>query len=297
MINSKGLSKKFNFADWFILVFLGVLTIFFLFPFYQTVILSISKSGDVAANKVFIIPVSFDLGAYKYLIEEGKMLKGAGVTLFVTIVGTLLSLSVTTAGAYALTKKAMPGRNIFFNAIILTMFFSGGMVPYFLTVQKVGLANNVLVMIIPVMVNTFNLVLMKNFLASIPAELEESARIDGANDIVILIRIIVPISSPIIATIALFYAVDRWNEWWHGMIFINDTNIYPLQLVLREAIVNISKVLTDTTAIAMASRSRTYYQESVKAAIIVISALPILMVYPFLQRHFTKGIMIGSIKG
>jgi putative aldouronate transport system permease protein len=297
MKSSNKTAKKINSVDCFILVLLGVLTVLFLFPFYQTVILSFSKSGDIAANKVFIIPVSFDLGAYKYLIEEGKMLKGARVTLFVTLIGTLLSLAVTTAGAYALTKKTLPGRNLIFNAIILTMFFSGGLVPYFLTVQKIGLANNILVMIIPVMVNTFNLVLMKNFLASIPAELEESAKIDGANDIVILTRIIVPVSSPIIATIALFYAVDRWNEWWHGMIFINDTTLYPLQLVLREAIINISKVLTDATAVAMASQSRTYYQESIKAAIIVISAVPILMVYPFLQRHFAKGIMIGSIKG
>ncbi|MDR2304607.1 MAG: carbohydrate ABC transporter permease, partial [Treponema sp.] len=231
------------------------------------------------------------------LIEEGKMVRGAGVTLFITVLGTFLSLTVTTAGAYALTKKTMPGRNLIMNGIILTMFFSGGLIPYFLTVQKLALANNILVMVIPVMINTFNLVLMKNFLSSIPLELEESAKIDGANEIVILARIIVPVSAPIIATIALFYAVDRWNEWWHAMIFINDTAKYPLQLVLREAIVNITKVLSDATAAAMASRTITYYQESVKAAIIVVSAVPILLVYPFLQRYFVKGIMIGSIKG
>ncbi|MDR3173742.1 MAG: carbohydrate ABC transporter permease [Treponema sp.] len=291
------LSRKFNFPDAVILAFLGIITLVFLFPFYQTVILSFSKAGDLQAGKVFIFPVSFDLSAYEYLIEEGKMVRGAGVTIFITILGTFLSLSVTTAGAYALTKKAMPGRNLIMNGIILTMFFGGGLIPYFLTVQKVGLANNVLVMIIPVMINTFNLVLMKNFLSSIPLELEESAKIDGANEIIILIRIIVPVSAPIIATIALFYAVDRWNEWWHAMIFINDTTKYPLQLVLREAIVNITKVLADATAAAMAERTRTYYQESVKAAIIVVSAVPILLVYPFLQRHFVKGIMIGSIKG
>jgi putative aldouronate transport system permease protein len=290
-------SRKFNLADAVILVFLGFMTLIFLFPFYQTVILSFSRAGDLQAGKVFIVPLSFDLSAYEYLIEEGKMVRGAGVTLFITILGTFLSLSVTTAGAYALTKKTMPGRNLIMNGIILTMFFGGGLIPYFLTVQKVGLANNILVMVIPVMINTFNLVLMKNFLSSVPLELEESAKIDGANEIVILIRIIIPVSAPIIATIALFYAVDRWNEWWHAMIFINDTTKYPLQLVLREAIVNINKVLSDATAAAMAERTKTYYQESVKAAIIVISAVPILLVYPFLQRHFVKGIMIGSIKG
>jgi putative aldouronate transport system permease protein len=290
-------SRKFNLPDAVILAFLGIITLIFLFPFYQTVILSFSRAGDLQAGKGFMVPLSFDLSAYEYLVEEGKMVRGAGVTLFITILGTFLSLSVTTAGAYALTKKTMPGRNIIMNGIILTMFFGGGLIPYFLTIQKVGLANNILVMVIPVMINTFNLVLMKNFLSSVPLELEESAKIDGANEIVILIRIIVPVSAPIIATIALFYAVDRWNEWWHGMIFINDTTKYPLQLVLREAIINISMVLSDATATAMAGRTRTYYQESVKAAIIVISAIPILLVYPFLQRHFVKGIMIGSIKG
>jgi putative aldouronate transport system permease protein len=289
--------RKFNFVDFVILLFLGIMTLVFLFPFYQTVILSFSKLGDIGTQKIFLAPVSFDLGAYKYLVEEGKMARGAGVTFFITVTGTLLSLIVTTAGAYALTKKTMPGRNLIFNGIILTMFFSGGLVPYFLTVQKVGLVNNVFVMIIPVMINTFNLILMKNFLAAIPAELEESAKIDGANEIAILVKIIIPVSAPIIATIALFYAVDRWNEWWHGMIFLNNTRLYPLQLVLREAIVNINNVLKDATAITMAGRTRTYYQESVKAAIIVISAVPIILVYPFLQKHFSKGIMVGSIKG
>jgi putative aldouronate transport system permease protein len=276
---------------------LGLLTLVFLFPFYQTVILSFSRAGDLQAGKVFIAPRSFDLSAYTYLINEGKMVRGAGITLFITILGTFLSLSVTTAGAYALTKKTMPGRNLIMNGIILTMFFGGGLIPYFLTVQKLGLANNILVMVIPVMINTFNLVLMKNFLSSVPLELEESAKLDGANEIIILVRIIVPVSAPIIATIALFYAVDRWNEWWHAMIFINDTTKYPLQLVLREAIVNIAKVLSDATAASMAERTHTYYQESVKAAIIVVSAVPVLLVYPFLQRYFVKGIMIGSIKG
>jgi putative aldouronate transport system permease protein len=184
------------------------------------------------------------------------------------------------------------------NAIIFTMFFGGGLIPYFLTIQKLGLTNNILVMVIPAAVSTYNLILMKNFFRAIPAELEESARLDGANDFTILVRIIVPVSTAIIATISLFIAVGRWNEWWSAMLFINDTKLYPLQLVLREAIMNINSISTNnTTALAMAERSRTFYQESVKAAIIVISAVPIIMVYPFLQRHFTKGIMIGSVKG
>jgi putative aldouronate transport system permease protein len=290
--------QKFNLADCIILLFLGLLTLLFFFPFYQTVILSFSRAGDIQPGKLFMLPVSFDLAAFEYLIKEGKTLRGLVVTLFVTVTGTGLGLCVTTAGAYALTKKTMPGRNIIMNAIIFTMFFGGGLIPYFLTIQKLGLTNNVLVMVIPAAVSTYNLILMKNFFYTIPAELEESARLDGANDLTILLRIIVPVSTPIIATISLFIAVGRWNEWWSAMLFINDTRLYPLQLVLREAIMNINSVSSNTTvALAMAERSRTFYQESVKAAIIVISAVPIIMVYPYLPRHFTKGIMIGSVKG
>ncbi|GHU90812.1 ABC transporter permease [Spirochaetia bacterium] len=290
-------NRRIDMVDLIILIFLGLISIISIFPFYQTVILSFSKMSDVGTQKIFLFPVSFDLSSYDYLIKEGKMMRGIGVTLIVTLAGTLLSMVVTISGAYALTKKTMPGRNFIFDAIILTMFFSGGLVPYFLTIRSLGLINKIWVMIIPVAVNTFNLILMKNFLAAIPAELEESARIDGANDIVVLIRIIVPVSKPIIATIALFYAVDRWNEWWNAMIFINDTKLYPLQLVLREAIININAMLRDGMGVDFAARTRTFYQDSVKAAIIIISAVPILLVYPFLQKYFAQGIMIGSIKG
>ncbi|GHU02424.1 protein LplC [Spirochaetia bacterium] len=290
-------NRRINIVDSIILVLLGFLTIISFFPFYHTVILSFSKMSDVGTQKIFLFPVSFDLSSYDYLIKEGKMMRGLGVTTFVTLAGVLLSMVVTISGAYALTKKTMPGRNFIFNAIIVTMFFGGGLVPYFLTIRALGLMNTIWVMIIPGAVGTFNVILMKNFLAAIPLELEESARIDGANDIVVLIRIIVPVSKPIIATIALFYAVGFWNEWWSAMLFISDTKLYPLQLVLREAIININDMLRDGMAAAFAERTRTFYQESVKAAIIIISAVPILLVYPFLQKYFAQGIMIGSIKG
>ena len=291
------MKRKNHAADIIIITFLGILAVISLFPFYQTLILSFSKLSDIGTQRIFLYPVSIDFSSYQYLFMEGKVIRGLLVTLFVTVFGTSLNMLVTTSGAYALSKKILPGRDFILNAIIFTMFFSGGLIPFFLTVQSIGLQNNLFVMIFPTVVNTFYLILLKNFFRSITPSLEESAKIDGANDIVILLNIVLPVSKPIIAAISLFYAVDRWNEWWMAMIFINNTKLYPLQLVLRQTIINIAAVMTSSSiSAAMASIYESIYPESVKAAIIMLSTLPILCVYPFLQKHFSAGIMVGSIK-
>ncbi|KRF42268.1 carbohydrate ABC transporter permease [Paenibacillus sp. Soil787] len=288
---------KFSKVNLVISFFLGVIAILTIFPFYQTLIVSFSTIQDVGTQKVFLFPKTFDLSSYKYLMDQGLVMRGMVISILVTIGGTAINIAVTSAGAYALSKKSLPGRNAIFNGIIFTMFFTGGLIPFFLTVQALHLQNNLLVMVLPVAVNAFYLILMKNFFNTVPPSLEESARIDGANDITILIRVVVPVSLPIMATITLFYAVDRWNEWWLPTLFINDTKLYPLQLVLRNAITNVSLLLRDTTGAQMAQGTQNIYSESVKSAIIVISAVPILIVYPFIQKYFTSGIMIGSIKG
>jgi putative aldouronate transport system permease protein len=291
------MKQKFYLADMLILGILGIFAIVSIFPFYETVILSFAKVSDIGTQKVFLYPISFDLSAYKYLIFQGSAVRGLIVSIFVTIAGTALNMIVTTAGAYALSKKTMPGRSLIFNGIIFTMFFTGGLVPFFLTIKALHLQNNILVMIIPAAVSTFYLIIMKNFFNKISPSLEESAKMDGANDITILFRIIIPVSLPVIAAITLFYAVDRWNEWWFAMIFINNTKLYPLQLVLRNIIINISSIITNTSGMQDSLGVKKVFPESVKAAIIVISAVPILMVYPSLQKYFASGIMIGSIKG
>jgi putative aldouronate transport system permease protein len=288
--------RGFDLVDCILLLFLGMAALVCVFPFYQTVVMSFSSIQDIAGGKVLLFPSGLNFSAYEYLINDGRAMKGFQVTLFVTALGTALSLAVSASGAYGLTKRTLPGYGFIFNAIIFTMFFGGGLVPFFLVVRSLGMLNNLMVMIIPSAVSTFNVILMKNFFASIPPELEESARIDGANEIVILIRIIIPVSAPIIATIALFYAVGYWNTWYNAMLFITDTRKYPLQLVLREMVTNISVMVNDQ-AYSQMLENRTFYQESVRAAIIVISAFPILMVYPFLQKYFAKGIMLGSLKG
>lgn len=283
-------------VDCVLLIFLGITALFCIFPFYQTMILSFSSISDIAGGRVFLFPSSFNISAYEYLIKDGRAMRGFQVTLFVSALGTALSLMVTASGAYGLTKKTLPGYGFIFNAIIFPMFFGGGLIPFFLIVRSLGMLNSILAMIVPSMVNTFNVILMKNFFASIPVELEESARIDGANEVLILVRIIIPVSMPIIATIALFYAVGYWNTWWNAMLFITDAKKYPLQSILREMVTNVTSLVNDQ-AYEQMQESRNFYQESVQAAIIVISSFPILMVYPFLQKYFAKGIMIGSIKG
>jgi ABC-type sugar transport system, permease component len=288
--------QKISMMDLVIKVVIGFFVILSLLPFYQTIIVSLSREGDKYTQAVYLLPRHFDLSAYRYLLHEGKVVSGFLVTLFITIAGTLLSLAITIPAAYALTKKSLPGRNLIMNLIIFTMFFSGGLVPYFITIKNIGLINHVAVMIIPTAVNTFNLILMKNFFKELPLSLEESAKIDGARNFTVLLNIIVPISKPIIAAISLFYAVDRWNEWWLGMLFINDSSKFPLQLVLRNAIVNMSTMINNVSALDKASQMGNSYSESVQNAIIVIAAVPILMVYPFIQKYFAQGIMIGSIK-
>jgi putative aldouronate transport system permease protein len=276
---------------------LGLCAIATIFPFYQTLIMSFSTILDKKSGGMMLFPKSFDLSSYIYIFNQGKVVNGLLVSVFVTVFGTLLSMLLTTAAAYALSKKSMPGRNFIFTCIIFTMFFSGGLIPFYLTIQNLHLINNLLVIILPAAVNTFNLILMKNFFGTISPALEESAKIDGANDLRILFQIVVPVSLPIMATISLFYAVDRWNEWWLPMLFINDTSLHPLQLVLRDAITNLSETLGNMTGAQLASNLQTVYTDSLKSAMIVVSAVPILMLYPFVQKYFNAGIMIGSVKG
>jgi putative aldouronate transport system permease protein len=289
--------KKVDKANVIIAVFLGIISLISIFPLYHTLVISLSKASDVSNGQLFLIPKSISLSSYKYLLLEGKVTNGLLVSIGITVFGTLLNMLVTTAGAYALSKKRLPGRNIFLNGIIFTMLFSGGLIPYFLTIKGLGFFNSYLVLVLPTLVNAIYFILMKNYFNTIPESLEESAKIDGANDITILAQIILPISKPIIASISLFYAVDRWNEWWMAMMFINDTNKYPLQLVLRNMITNISAVLGNGLGAQFAEGMKGVYVDSAKAAVIIISALPIMCVYPFIQKHFSAGLMLGSIKG
>ncbi|WP_339316746.1 carbohydrate ABC transporter permease [Paenibacillus sp. FSL R10-2734] len=290
-------TRKFSTSDFFIIAFLSLLAIISAFPFYNVFILSFGNAAEIAKHQIYLIPSSFDLRTYEFIFENGKMVNAMFVTIFITVVGTAFSMLLTISAGYALTKKTLPGQKFSMLFIIFTMFFSGGLIPYYLTIKNIYLVNSILVMIIPMAMNAFYLMVIIAFFRAIPPELEESAKIDGANDIHILFRIIVQVSMPTIATLSLFYAVDRWNEWWHGMLFIKDMNKYPLQLMLRELLMNYQQMMQGDIGASMALSKAQVYPENLKMAIIMVASLPILMVYPFLQKYFAKGIMIGAIKG
>jgi putative aldouronate transport system permease protein len=268
-----------------------ILGICSLFPFYTVII------SSFGTPKGIIWPTTFTLEGYKQIIEYGVG-RAFTVSALVTLVGTAISLFLTISAAYALSKKAMPGRNVIMAFIIFTMFFGGGLIPYYLTVKAVGLFNSYWVMILPSAISTYYVWIMLSFFRDFPDSLEESARIDGAGDFTILMRIVIPTSLPVIASISLFYAVDRWNDWYSPMLFLTDTQKYPLQLMLKNMLLNIDQILSQNVGASSIAQSKINIpQESLQMAAIVIACVPIMAVYPFLQKYFAKGVMIGSIKG
>jgi putative aldouronate transport system permease protein len=261
-----------------------------LFPFYTVVISSFGTPTGI------VWPTTFTWEGYKQIIQFGVG-RAFSVSMIVTVIGTFISLFLTTIGAYALSKKGVPGRKVIMGFIIFTMFFGGGLIPYYLTVKGVGLYNSYWVMILPSAVNTFYIWIMLSFFRVFPESLEESAKIDGAGDFAILMRIVIPTSLPVIASISLFYAVDRWNDWYTPMLFLSDVDKYPMQLMLRNMLVSIDQVLSRNVGLSAIDQNKIRIpQDSLKMAAIVVTSLPIMAVYPFLQKYFAKGVMIGSIK-
>lgn len=290
------MKKKWTGFDIFLYVLMGVLALITAFPFYYMIIVSFSNYEVLHSQVLYIIPKVLDLSAYKIVFGNKLFWNSVGVTLFITIVGTVLGVICSIAGAYPLSKKNVPGSKFFFNMMLVTMFFSGGMIPSYLVVQQLGLGNSVWSMILPCLISPFNVILIKNYIEELPASIEESAKIDGANDMKILFQIVLPMSKPIIATIALFIAVGKWNEYYLGMLHIIDNTKYPLQLLLRGVLMDTTNTMTGAGA-AIASQEKQIYTLSLQMAIVTIATLPILLVYPFVQKYFTKGIMLGGVKG
>lgn len=274
-----------------VLLLLVLLTII---PFYYMLVLSLARFEDVAGGAFYLIPRHIDFASYALIFEDDTIPRAFLVSTVVTIVGTAVSMLVTTSAAYALSKKGLPGRNAIFTYIIITMFFSGGLIPSYLVMKDLGFVDSYLVMILPLSLNTFFLILMKNYFLTIPESLEESAKIDGANDILIMIRIVIPIAAPIMATISLFYAVAYWNDWFFPMLFLQDPDKYPLQLLLRKIVVE--QEMANRLDRVSVMFGRHYYRLSVQMATVAVATLPILLVYPFVQKYFARGIMIGAIK-
>lgn len=267
-----------------------------LYPFYYVVMASLSGSLNLMGQEGLMLwPVGFSTDAYEMVLSNPNILTGYRTTLIVVVAGTFLNILLTSVGAYLLTRKELPIRNVMAYMMIFTMYFSGGMIPTYLVVYKgLNLGDSLWALILPGAISTYNLIIMRTNFAAIPASLEESAQIDGANDFVILFRIILPLSLPIIAVMVLFYGVSHWNAWFNAMIYIRTRSKYPLQLILREIL-----LLNSTESMMNDATGSDKYSigESIKYATIIVATLPILLVYPFIQKYFVKGIMIGAVKG
>lgn len=275
-------------------VIFGILALVTLYPLYNVMIVSVSNTVTNAKYSPYLYPHVFDLTGYKAIIKDQYFFKSLLTTLFVTVAGTALNMTFSVVAAYILSKKQLIGRRFFLSLILFTMLFSGGLIPTYLVMCDLHLDNTVWCMILPTMISTYYLIIMKNYFAGLPVSLGEAACIDGANEIIILTRVYLPISKPFMATFALFYAVERWNGWWEAFLYINNKNIKPLQIYLRDILVSFNTQL-GSQAQSMLSGDKVFVQ-SVQMAAIIVTMIPILCLYPFLQKYFVKGVMIGSIK-
>lgn len=266
-----------------------------LYPLWHVAMASISDGGEIMAHSGALFkPLGFSLEAYKMVFQNPMVARGYMNTAFVVIVGVSINILMTSLGAYFLSRKDVFWKKYIMMAIVFTMYFSGGLIPFYFTVKGLHLDNTLWALILPGMISTFNLIIMRTAFAAIPDSLEESAKIDGANHFTILFRIILPLAGPTIAVMILYYGVGHWNAWFNAMIFLRKRELYPLQLVLREILIQNS--FTDS-ALGSNGDDAASLAEIMKYAIIMVATLPILCIYPFLQKYFVKGVMVGAVKG
>lgn len=271
--------------------FLGCLSVITIIPFLQVLTISMSPSEEVIKYGMHLFPVKFDFEGYRSVFEYELIWKAYYNTIVRTVLGTVLSVLLTIIGAYPLSKKYLPNRNLWTGLIVFTMYFSGGLIPTYILVNSLGLRDSIGALIFPGAVSAFTLIVTRNFFMTIPESVEESARMDGANDIYILYKIMIPLSLPIIATISLWYGVGHWNAWFDCMIYMKTQSKFVLQYVLRMILLEGS--IQDMAADQMVAVN----SDTMKMATLVVATLPIICVYPFLQKYFVKGVMIGSLKG
>lgn len=265
-----------------------------LLPFANVLSKSVSEEWAVVSGRVGIFPVGFQLHTMGYVVTSSQFIQSFLISVLVTVVGTLLSILITAVTAYPLSKRQLPGMGVIMVLFVFTMMFNGGIIPNYLLMKNLGLINSLWSLVLPAIISVFNMLVIKSYYESLPEALEDSAKMDGASTYTILFRIILPLSGPVLATIALFYAVYYWNDFFHPMLYINDPSLKPLQLYLRDIVMDadsssaLNKSVDDMMNVS---------PEGVRAATVIASTIPILLVYPFLQKYFIKGVLIGSVKG
>ena len=294
--NKKRKKVKISLFDIFNHVFLAVLAIVCIFPVLYEVLLSVSSKLDYLNSNLLVIPFHFNIESYKHIFGQGRVFRAFGVSLIITVVGTIYSMILTCFGAYVFTRKNMPGQKILFTTIIFTMFFGGGIIPFYLVVKDVIGLNNIWCLILPFGINSFNMIIMRNFFNQVPYELIESAKLDGASEFRILFQIVIPLSKAGIATIVLWYVISYWDAWYWASFFLSkNTDLYPLALELRNLLQGLSGSNPVDPSVGL--QGEQLFSQGQQAATIVVSIFPILVFYPFLQKYFVKGQMLGAVKG
>lgn len=283
--------RIFTVCNTIIMLFLIVIT---LYPFWFVVAASFSPAGQVSESMGLLVwPESIHLDAYEAVLANPNIRSGYINTIFYVLAGTGLNLLFTIVLAYGLSRKNVRGTSIFMKLITFTMFFSGGMLPTYILVQKLNLIGTVWSVLLPGLISTYNLIILRTSFKTIPASLEEAAKVEGAGEFTIMTKIVIPLSLPTIMIMVLYYGVAHWNSWFNASLYLTDRNMYPLQLVLREILV----VNTlDSMSVGASAQDKVSAEQTIKYATIVVATLPILCVYPFLQKYFVKGMMIGAIK-
>ncbi|MCJ7843189.1 carbohydrate ABC transporter permease [Lederbergia sp. NSJ-179] len=285
---SKG-ERLFSFINGTILVIIALICFL---PFVNVIASSFASTQEVVAKKFILFPTTFSFDAYKYILSTPTIFKGLAVSIGITGVGTFVSMVLTSLMAYGLSRRYLWGRNYINFIVVFSMLFSGGMIPTFLVVKAFGLIDSYWSLILPVAINAFNLIIMRNFFQALPDSLEESAKMDGCSHFGIFLKIMLPLALPSIATISLFYAVTYWNTYMTAILYINDSTKWPLQILLRQIVIVSSGMQADGSSVDVVPPA-----QSIKMAVIVIATVPMLIAYPFVQRYFVKGALIGSVKG
>lgn len=280
-------------ADIIIYVLLTTIAIVMVIPFIYVIAASFATEPEIITRPLFLIPNEFTMEAYKRIFDMNdygtKVWGGLGMSVYRTLVGTAINLFFTTTMAYGLSRRGLIGRNAIMNCILFTMVFSGGMIPTYLVVTGLGLYDSMWALMLPGAISAYNMIITKNFFQELPEGLDEAASIDGCTDIGIFFKIALPLSMPILATFGLFYAVGHWNDYFGPLLYLETASKFPFQLILRNIVMLSNDVQNDPNALQP--------QETLKMAVIVVGTVPILIVYPFLQKHFAAGVMVGAIKG
>jgi putative aldouronate transport system permease protein len=280
------------FGDVINYILLALIAAAMLFPFFYIFVISFSSLSDFLKHDVILWPDTWVLDAYRYILESRSFTRSLGVTVYITVVGTALNLVLTAAMAFGLTRT-MLGRGIILRGVIFTMLFGAGLIPTYMVVKELGMIDSLWALIIPGAISPFNLIVMRQFFLSIPEDITDAALLDGANELQIFWKIVLPLSKPALAAFALFYAVGHWNNYFSAIIYLNDPAKWPIQVVLRQIVIlNQPTGLLDTQALM----ENPPPPETIQMAAIIVATLPILVVYPFLQKHFAKGVMIGAVK-